>query len=226
MKDIYSPITITEDIERQFRPTRLAVKELNGVKYLCKSVKSDFDRYTGSGEYWKKIVKKYGKKNIKTLWVSDWFTCPHHIQQFALMYSEYNQVVESDEWANLKAENGIDGGAMSRESVEKTLETKRQNGTMNSSNLGVETKRKNGTLTRSPETRRKIFESKLANGSIGRTEESLAKQRETMCTLASNNFFQDNPSHKKIECPHCSKVVTGSGAYSRWHGDNCKSKPT
>jgi hypothetical protein len=108
--NIYTPITITEEIEQRFKPTRLSVKELNGVKYLCKSTRRDFIKYTGSGSFWKSIVKKYGKKNVKTLWVSDWFYCPHHIQEFALMYSEYNQVVESDAWANLRPENGLDGG--------------------------------------------------------------------------------------------------------------------
>lgn len=106
---IYSPITITEEIERNFRPTRLSVKELNGVKYLCKSSGTDFEKYKGSGKYWKRILKKYGKDNVKTLWVSDWFYCPYHLQEFALMYSEYNQVVESDEWANLIPENGLWG---------------------------------------------------------------------------------------------------------------------
>lgn len=107
---IYTPISITEEIEQNFKPTRLAVKECNGIKYLCKSTRRDFIKYTGSGSFWKSIVKKYGKKNVKTLWVSDWFYCPHHIQEFALMYSEYNQIVESDVWANLRPENGLDGG--------------------------------------------------------------------------------------------------------------------
>lgn len=106
---IYTPITITEEIEQRFKPTRLAVKELNGLKYFCKTVRKNIEKYPGSGVRWTNHVKKYGKENIKTLWVSDWFHCPHHLQDFALMYSEYNQVVESDEWANLIPENGLDG---------------------------------------------------------------------------------------------------------------------
>jgi hypothetical protein len=108
--DIYSRITITEEIERQFKPTRLCVKELNGLKYFCKSVRTDIEQYSGSGIRWQKHVKKYGKKNIKTLWISEWFYCPHHLQEFALTFSEYNQIAESAEWANLMAENGLSGG--------------------------------------------------------------------------------------------------------------------
>lgn len=109
---IYQPITITEEIEQNFRPTRLAVKELNGLKYFCKSIRRNIEKYPGSGVKWSKYTKKYGKKNIKTLWVSDWFYCPHHIQEFALMFSEYNQIVECDEWANLIPEHGLDGGVV------------------------------------------------------------------------------------------------------------------
>lgn len=106
---IYAPIKITDRIRRKFTPTRLAVKECNGVKYLCKSTQQDFETYKGSGVRWKRIVKKHGKQNVKTLWVSDWFYCPYHLQEFALMYSEYNQIVESEEWANLIPENGLSG---------------------------------------------------------------------------------------------------------------------
>jgi hypothetical protein len=122
--NIYLPMTITEEIERNFKPTRLAVKECNGVKYLCKSTKQDFETYNGSGVRWKRIVKKYGKNNVKTLWVSDWFYCPHHLQDFALMYSEYNQIVENDEWANLKPETGLDGGDCGPGGRKKTSEKK------------------------------------------------------------------------------------------------------
>lgn len=113
--NIYTPTTITEEIERKFKPTRLAVKELNGLKYFCKTVRKNILKYPGSGIFWYKHVCKYGKKNIKTLWVSDWFYCPHHLQEFALMYSEYNQVVESNEWANLRPENGLDGASAGHE---------------------------------------------------------------------------------------------------------------
>jgi len=109
--NIYKIIPISDKIIDSFRPTRLYIKELAGKKYFGKSVVNDITAYTGSGKIWKDRIKKYGKGQIKTLWVSDWFYCPYHIQQFALMFSEYNQIVESDEWANYKPENGLDGGS-------------------------------------------------------------------------------------------------------------------
>lgn len=108
--DIYSPIVITEAIKVNFRPTRLYIKELQGLKYFGKSILVDIDKYSGSGTRWVNHVNKYGKTNIKTLWVSEWFTDPCSLQEFALNFSRDNHIVESNEWANLSAENGLSGG--------------------------------------------------------------------------------------------------------------------
>lgn len=58
---------------------------------------------------WKAIIKKYGYLNIKTLWISEWYFDPVEIQEIALQFSEENLIVESDMWANLRPENGLDG---------------------------------------------------------------------------------------------------------------------
>ena len=107
---IYSPIQINENILNNFKPTRLYVKELNGLKYFGKTVQQDIHKYAGSGTRWVNQVNKYGKSNIKTIWISEWFYCPHLLQEFALLFSELNNIVESDKWANLAAENGLSGG--------------------------------------------------------------------------------------------------------------------
>ena len=93
----------------EFEPTRLYIKELEGVKYFGKTTKQDAHSYTGSGVIWKKRIKKYGKHNIKTLWVSDWYYDPASLSEFALQFSEDNRIVESKEWANYIPENGLDG---------------------------------------------------------------------------------------------------------------------
>lgn len=110
--NIYSPIPITQEIIDNFRPTRLYIKELYGVYYFGKTVINDIVSYTGSGKLWKDRIKKYSKEEIKTLWFSDWYTCPEEIQSVALHFSSENQIVESPIWANLKPENGFDGGAV------------------------------------------------------------------------------------------------------------------
>jgi hypothetical protein len=150
--NIYSPIPITESLISKFKPCRLYIKELKGMKYFGKTSRDPY-KYTGSGKVWTDRVKKYGKDKIKTLWVSDWFYDPGSIQEVALRFSNDNQIVESTEWANLRAENGINGGIFVnpgyKGSGRKSAETKRKigipaGGTKESIAKGNATKRQNG----------------------------------------------------------------------------------
>ena len=129
--NIYSKIIITERIINSFKPCRLYVKELMGMKYFGKTTRDPY-KYTGSGKIWKDRIKKYGKEKIVTLWVSDWFHDPEIIQDYSLNFSRENGIVESDEWANLQAENGINGGRFINPgtpgSGRKSAETKRKKG--------------------------------------------------------------------------------------------------
>ena len=110
---IYSPIVITEQIQESFKPTRLYIKELAGIKYFGKSVKENVSSYRGSGKIWKDRIKKYGPANVKTIWVSEWFNEPESLVDFALLFSEIHNIVESSDWANCRPETGIDGGFIS-----------------------------------------------------------------------------------------------------------------
>jgi hypothetical protein len=225
---IYSPKIITERIERRFKPTRLAVKECNGIKYLCKSTGKNFEKYKGSGIYWKNIVKKYGKKNVKTIWVSDWFYCPHHIQEFALMYSEYNQVVESDEWANLRPENGLDGGICRKlRETNSVLQTKVQREKVENGTHPF----LDGTVARETQLQR------VKDGTHTFLGGNIQREAQQKIVAAGEHHFQDSEWHresvqkqlsngnhasqKKICCIHCRKEVD-SANFSKHHGDNCK----
>ena len=35
-----------------------------------------------------------------------------------------------------------------------------------------------------------------------------------------------DPSQVHWTCPHCNKSGRGTGAYAKWHGDNCRTKAT
>ena len=101
---IYTPLV---------RPTRLYIKQCPhcGLKYFGKSVREDIEKYNGSGVRWNNHLKKH---NItpETLWISDWYY-DTSITRFAIKFSNLNKIVESNEWANLIEENGINGGDMS-----------------------------------------------------------------------------------------------------------------
>jgi len=227
--NIYVPIVITEEIEHNFKPTRLAIKELNGLKYFCKSIRKNIETYTGSGIRWTNHIKKYGKKNVKTIWVSDWFYCPYYLQSFALMFSEYNQIVESNEWANLIPENGLTGNRGSKKGhmigIPKPKSNQHKQAISNTL-TGI-------TLTeRHGEEKANYIRKRMSASATGRkrTPDSIAKtvaihtgakrSKETI-----NKLIECRKYYKKYTCEHCKKI-TGPGNYYRWHGDNCKNSNT
>jgi len=112
--DIYTPEII--------QPTRLYIKQhsITGLKYFGKTIKDPYT-YLGSGSRWLNHIKKHGKEFIVTLWVSEPYTESALIKEFALNFSQKNNIVESSEWANLKFEDGLEGGNLnlSKESLEK-----------------------------------------------------------------------------------------------------------
>jgi hypothetical protein len=134
-----------------------------GLKYLGYTSKKDPHRYPGSGKYWQNHLRKHGKDYTTEILLTT--ESLEEIREQGEYYSKLWQVVESKEWANLKAESGS-GGAMSRESMDKAIETKRQNGTLNST---------------TPEIIAKILETKRNNGTLNsNTPESIAKRQTTM----------------------------------------------
>ena len=81
---------------------------VTGLKYLGQTSKSDPHKYTGSGKYWLKHLKKHGKN-----WTTE-ILCEaknkQTVNEMGIYYSKLWNVVESNEWANLKPESG-DGAA-------------------------------------------------------------------------------------------------------------------
>jgi len=88
---------------------RLLLKTHNkiGLKYLCFTEKDDYIKYLGSGKYWKRYLKQYGK-DIST----DLLYETEDLERFkdvAIVESIMRDIVKSEEYANLKIEEG-DGG--------------------------------------------------------------------------------------------------------------------
>lgn len=100
-----------------FKPTWLCIKQHNqtGLKYFCKTTRTDPSVYNGSGKYWKKHLAIHGT-DISTLWYC-LFLDKDELVKFALMCStQWNIVGERDShgkktWANEILENGLSGGS-------------------------------------------------------------------------------------------------------------------
>jgi hypothetical protein len=92
------------------KPTRLYIKQCPhcGLKYFGKTVVENIEQYKGSGTRWRRHLEKHGVEPVH-LWNSDWYY-DKSISRFALKFSRINRIVESNKWANLAEENGINGG--------------------------------------------------------------------------------------------------------------------
>lgn len=87
----------------------LYVKQHNktGLKYFGKTTSKKVCSYLGSGSYWRKHLRKHGK-DISTIEI--WtFESIEEASCFALEFSKINDIVASEEWANLQPENAVDG---------------------------------------------------------------------------------------------------------------------
>ena len=109
-----------------YRPTWLYVKQHTetGLKYFGKTVR-DPNSYNGSGTYWKRHLKKHGSK-VQTIWTK-LFDSQQELTEFALKFSEEHDITESNEWANLRPEDGLDGGNLKgiNKGIKRSEKTKR-----------------------------------------------------------------------------------------------------
>ncbi len=108
----------------------IATHNITGKKYFGKTVRwftqEDLQKnYHGSGKYWNQHKEKHGERDVTmeiykicSLNESD----DDYVKPIALKFSEENNIVKSDEWANLEIENGLNGSRKSVEDYNKIAE--------------------------------------------------------------------------------------------------------
>jgi len=103
----------------QFNPTWLYIKQHNetGLKYFGKTIRDPM-RYNGSGTHWKRHIDKHGD-DVTTIWCQ-LFTDIDQLVEYATKFSIENNIIESKEWANIKLENGLDGGMIGYKVTDET----------------------------------------------------------------------------------------------------------
>lgn len=186
--NIYTPLK---------QPTRLYIKKLNNLYYFGKSTQKDLLKYCGSGKRWNNHFKKYGKENIETLWISDWYY-DTSIIEVAIHFSTENNISKSPLWANIIPENGINGGGdcSQMHNTESWLKAKNT-----SNNKSQEEKDKK--IKKAKET---IFEryGLEKHGQIMTNKESIAKRNNTnllrhghVCAANKNGNKNSKESQKR-----------------------------
>lgn len=78
---------------------------LTKLKYFGRTESKDPISYNGSGIYWRNHIRKHGIEFIETVQLWE-FSNQDECTAFALEFSKENNIVESDQWANLMPENG------------------------------------------------------------------------------------------------------------------------
>lgn len=190
-------------IYKPFKPTFLYIKQhtITGKLYFGKTIKNP-EKYLGSGSYWCKHIKKHGKEHVVNLWYCLFYE-EQDCKEFALNFSNQNNIVESIDWLNLMEENGIGCTSHSQETIEKIKNSKHNNGYKHS----TITKLKIGKALSKPWS----IARRLSQKQINRVSQPKPPKPKTARAL----------KRKKTLCPHCNKLVD-NGNYARYHGDKCK----
>ena len=191
---------------------------ITGLNYFGKTTTNPYT-YIGSGKYWRHHLRVHDKL-IETIQVWE-FDNIEECSKFAVDFSIKNNIIESKEWANLKLENGKDGGNSPAAQTENAKHKRKQslssypNPTIYSNTpesiakanesraKTLAKKRDQGLKHRGPDTKpRKAYE--LHKPFVNRnTPESIAKRKETLAkkkliTVASQEL---DPQDRKLLPP-------------------------
>lgn len=98
----------------------IKIHNVTGLKYFGKTTKSNPEKYMGSGKHWKRHLKKHGY-DVTTIVIGK-FSDSLECQEFAINFSKEHNIVESNEWANLIIENGMDGAPVNHPGHKFTVE--------------------------------------------------------------------------------------------------------
>lgn len=199
-----------------------------GLNYFGKTTSNPYD-YLGSGKYWRRHLNKHGC-DIETIAVWE-FNNQKECTEFALSFSSKNNIVESKEWANLKIEDGKDGGDPGPVGRQKISESKigkkhtdEQNLNKSKRQLGKKKSKQwieNRTGVKHPMYGKSRPDVAARIGdkhpNFGRKWKKTPEQVEK---FKGENNPMKNPKWQ-MTCEHCGKTIN-KGLYSRWHGNKCK----
>lgn len=204
----------------EFKPTYLYIKQhaITGKLYFGKTIKNP-EKYMGSGTYWKKHIRKHGKKFVINLWY-ELFTNMHELTHFALLFSTEMDIVNSEQWANLIVETGVDNatGMLGKHHTTDTIKM------MSGENHYAYGKTYEELFGEIAASNRKSNHSKLMTGELNpaygkpggmlgkhQSDEmkSNASKRQLGIPRTENTKIKLRKSKPKFECENCHKLIGG-----------------
>jgi hypothetical protein len=166
-----------------------------GLKYLCQTTNINPHKYRGSGKYWKLHLKKHGyEHNTKIIKEC---SSNSELKEWGLYYSNLWNVVASNDWANLKPEEGE--GAASGKYNHMKLSEQRKKTSLRMLALGE------NHFNKSPEQKAKRIGVKRPNHSknmTGKNNPMYGKKRDkTKGNLGMKWYTDGTIALMAIECP-------------------------
>lgn len=215
---------------------KLLLKEHNitKLKYLCYTQKDDHISYKGSGKYWRRHIKTNGYDVTTTLlFATDSYD---EFVKHAIQFSIDNNIVEDDNWANLRIEDGAGGDTVSNKMWVTDGTTDKY--ILKSQEIPEGWKRGRCKCVFNDANKQKEFANRVdvksrANKLKDAWESGRFVRDHSKCgTSGDNNPAKRTEVREKIRnsalnresvtCPICGKIGKKSPGMYKWHFDNCK----
>jgi hypothetical protein len=205
---------------------KLMVKKhaITGLKYLCMTIKKDWQSYRGSGVYWKSHLREHGREHVITELIFE--TDDHkEFKKRCLVVSDSLDVVKSEEYANLMPETGELGGKVfSTQTQERQIEIRekcRSSQSRAPRSLKVRTAISETKLKRTPEQKEEWRKKIRKHFSDGLNAEHFEKMKITRCGAG-------NPAAKRVKIDgtvyeSISEAMNATGLKRHTITDRCKS---
>lgn len=110
-----------------FEPTALYIKthKSTGLKYFGKTTRLDcIHTYKGSGIHWRRHLKKHGADyttELLGIWQDQ-----ERLVTYARKFCEDNKIVESEAWANIVLEEGLQGASNGETNISKRNDVRKK----------------------------------------------------------------------------------------------------
>lgn len=223
---------------------------ITGLKYLGYTKRKNFHSYTGSGKYWKLHLDKHGKTYTTEILLKT--ENYDEIKQTGKFFSKLWNVAKSDEWANLKPEEG-DGGFDNEYMIKISLEkygtfhhlqsevcmdklrstNMSRYGTAYSSQNPVVKQKQIATLIErygvDNPLKNENIKDKVKSTCLSRYGFENPMQNTEISTKVKKSVSQTkaSPEWKKSQLTNCEycRLDISFGNYTKWHGPKCLLNP-
>jgi len=169
-----------------------------GLKYLGFTTSTDPHKYSGSGTRWTNHLNKHGY-NYTTEIIRECLS-KEEVKEWGIYYSNLWNIVENNEWANLKEESG-DGGNHGIETRRKMSESKKGTTPWNKGKTGIY----------SENTKKKISEA-----GIGRKHSEETKQKMANADRSTYKRVTPVSENTKKKLSEILKGKPGRATGSKW----------